>query len=131
MPNWLFCTVFAAGGVIESFAFGMWEESLTLLLVAMAVDYITGVTAAIRGKEGLNSTIGAWGLARKGLIFLVILLAHRIDIVLGTNNVAMSGTVYFYLANELISILENLGKAGVPIPPRLRGIINKLRDKSS
>ncbi|NBD25851.1 holin [Paenibacillus sp. T1] len=112
-----------------TFSFGIWPESLTLLLVAMGVDYVTGTTAAIREKRGLNSSVGSWGLARKGMMLLVIMLAHRIDILMELNNIAMGGAVYFYLANELISITENLGRIGVPMPDRLRQLIEVLKNK--
>jgi toxin secretion/phage lysis holin len=113
------------------FSFGGWTESLTVLLLAMAVDYVTGVTAAVKMKRGLNSVIGAWGLARKGIMLLVILLAHRIDLLLGLeSNMAMGGAIFFYLANELISITENLGRIGVPMPDRLRELIEVLKKKS-
>ncbi|WP_274649829.1 phage holin family protein [Paenibacillus humicola] len=120
----------AVVGAAVTFAFGGWSESLTVLLVAMAIDYITGVTAAISQKEGLSSIVGAMGLAKKGIMLLVILLAHRIDLLLGLqNDLAMGAAVYFYLANELISITENLGQIGVPLPDRLRGLIEQLKNK--
>ncbi|MBW7460184.1 holin family protein [Paenibacillus sepulcri] len=111
------------------FAYGIWPESLSLLLVAMGVDYLTGVTAALMEKKGLSSLVGSWGLARKGIMLLVILLAHRIDILLELDNIAMGGAIYFYLANELISITENLGRIGVPMPERLRDLIQVLKNK--
>jgi toxin secretion/phage lysis holin len=131
VPHLTVCSVTAALGSVITFAFGMWEESLTLLLVAMAIDYITGVTAAIKRKKGLNSLAGTWGLARKGIMLLVILLAHRIDLLLGfESNIAMSGAIYFYLANEFISILENIGRIGVPLPVWLRELIEVLNKKT-
>nr|WP_240547819.1 phage holin family protein [Paenibacillus lignilyticus] len=115
-------------GSLVTFSFGMWPESLTLLLVAMGTDYITGITAAIKEKK-LNSSIGSWGIARKGIMLVVILLAHRIDILLELSSIAMGGAIYFYLANELISITENLGRIGVPMPDRLRQLIEVLKNK--
>lgn len=123
------CGVSALCGSMLVFAFGVWPESLTVLLVAMAIDYVTGISAALREKKGLNSSVGAWGLARKGIMLLVIMLAHRIDILLGLNAIAMGGAIYFYLANELISVTENLGRIGVPMPDRLRDLIEVLRNK--
>ncbi|REE80230.1 toxin secretion/phage lysis holin [Paenibacillus taihuensis] len=128
MPHTVVCSITAVLGSLLTFSFGMWPESLTLLIVAMGVDYATGVTAAVKEK-GLNSEVGSWGLAKKGIMLLVILLAHRIDIMLELNNVAMGGAIYFYLANELISITENLGRIGVPMPDRLRQLIEVLKDK--
>ena len=129
MPHTIYCSVSAIFGSMLTFSFGMWPESLTLLIVAMGIDYVTGITAAIREKQGLSSSIGSWGLARKGMMLLVILLAHRIDILLELSNIAMGGAVYFYLANELLSITENLGRIGVPMPDRLRDLIQVLKNK--
>ncbi|MBP3961476.1 phage holin family protein [Paenibacillus lignilyticus] len=128
MPHTIVCTISALFGSLVTFSFGMWPESLTLLLVAMGTDYITGITAAIKEKK-LNSSIGSWGIARKGIMLVVILLAHRIDILLELSSIAMGGAIYFYLANELISITENLGRIGVPMPDRLRQLIEVLKNK--
>lgn len=129
MPLIWLCSVFGLVGSAITFAFGSWAESLTLLVVAMGIDYVTGVAASIKEGRGLNSVFGAWGLTRKGLMLLVILLAHRIDILLETNNVTMGAAIYFYIANELISITENYGRIGLPLPERLRKIIEVLKDK--
>ncbi len=129
MQNFLACSLMGVLGSLLTFSFGLWPESLTLLLVAMGIDYITGVTAAITEKRGLNSGHGAWGLAKKGIMLLVILLSHRIDVLMEINNLAMAGAIYFYLANELISITENLGRIGIPMPDRLRQLIEVLKNK--
>ncbi|MDQ0111825.1 phage holin family protein [Paenibacillus harenae] len=129
MPLVLLCSICGILGSILTFAFGSWIESLTLLVVAMGIDYVTGVAASIKEGRGLNSAFGAWGLARKGLMLLVILLAHRIDILMELNNVTMGAAIYFYIANELISITENYGRIGLPMPDRLREIIEVLKRK--
>ncbi|MGO4373310.1 phage holin family protein [Paenibacillus sp. 2TAB19] len=129
MPLVLLCSICGILGSIVTFAFGSWIESLTLLVVAMGVDYVTGVTASIKEGRGLNSAFGAWGLARKGLMLLVILLAHRIDILLDLHDVTMGAAIYFYIANELISITENYGRMGLPMPDRLRELIEVLKRK--
>lgn len=123
------CSAAAVIGSILTFSFGIWPESLTLLLAAMGIDYVTGVVAAIKEKKGLSSEIGSWGLAKKGLMLLVIMLAHRIDVLLVSEDMVMGASIYFYLANELISITENLGRSGVPLPDRLRDIIEVLKKK--
>jgi toxin secretion/phage lysis holin len=116
-------------GSVITFSFGVWTESLTLLAVLMGVDYITGVTAALRTGTGLNSSVGFWGLAKKGLMLLVILLAHRVDVLLGTHLV-MGGAVSFYIVNELLSVLENYGELGLPLPESVRKTVQMLRDKT-
>lgn len=102
---------------------------VNFLLVAIAVDYITGVSASLTEGKGLSSALGSWGLARKGLMLLVILLAHRIDVLMDTSGVTMGAAIYFYIANELISITENYGRLGLPLPDRIRRIIEVLRNK--
>lgn len=129
MPLVLLCSICGILGSIITFAFGSWIESLTLLVVTMGIDYVTGVAASIKEGRGLNSAFGAWGLARKGLMLLVILLAHRIDILMDLNNVTMGAAIYFYIANELISITENYGRIGLPMPDRLREMIEVLKRK--
>lgn len=129
MPLVWVCSISGLLGLVITFAFGSWVESLTLLVVAMGIDYVTGVTASLKEGKGLNSAFGAWGLARKGLMLLVILLAHRIDILLALPNVTMGAAIYFYIANELISITENYGRMGLPLPDRVRKMIEVLKEK--
>ncbi len=119
--------VSAALGSVICFAFGVWPETLTVLLVLMGIDYISGLAVAIKTGSGLNSQTGFWGLAKKGLILLVIFLAHRIDLLLGTEMV-MGGAIMFYLVNELISVIENYGRLGLPLPDGLRRIVEVLRN---
>lgn len=95
-------------GAIINFAFGGWSEALTFLLVLITFDYITGLAASIKNGEGLNSQIGFWGLCKKAL---------------------MIGGIYFFIANELISVTENAGRMNLPIPPQLKKIIAVLKEK--
>lgn len=116
-------------GAVVSFSFGIWSESLTLLLILMAIDYFTGVAAAIKTGSGLNSNIGFWGLFKKALILLVMMIAHRLDVLLGID-IVMGSAVFFYIANELLSVIENYGRLGLPIPERLKRIVLVLRDRA-
>jgi len=116
-------------GAAFTFSFGIWNESLTFLLVLMAIDYITGIAAAAKEGSGLNSNIGFWGLFKKGLILLVMIITHRLDVLLGMD-VVMGGAVFFYIANELLSIIENYGRLGLPLPDRLKSIVQVLRDRA-
>lgn len=115
-------------GAIITFAFGHWTEALSFLLTAIAIDVITGVYASLREGCGLSSSIGGFGLAKKGLILLVILLAHRVDVLLEMD-MAMGGSIYFYIINELLSIIENYGSIGLPLPDVIKRAITVLRDK--
>lgn len=115
-------------GAFITFAFGHWSEALTFLLTVIAIDIISGMYASVREGSGLNSAVGTVGLAKKGLILLVVLLGHRIDILLGTDAV-MGAAIYFYVANELLSIVENYGRVGLPLPDKVRDIIAVLKNR--
>lgn len=121
-------TFYGILGSIGTYAFGGWTEMLSLLCWFIVIDYATGIIASLKEGKGLNSSVGGFGLAKKGLILLVIFMAHRIDITLDINYV-MDGAIYFYLANELISIVENYGRIGFPLPPVIKRVIAVLKDK--
>lgn len=116
-------------GAFIGFAFGRWTEALTFLLLAIVIDIISGITASLKEGRGLSSAIGSAGLAKKGLMLLVIILAHRIDVLMDLEAVVMTGAVYFYIANELVSITENIGRSGVPLPGAVKKMIAVLKDK--
>ncbi|MFD0674216.1 holin family protein [Cohnella sp. GCM10027633] len=117
-------------GSVITFAYGSWSEPLTFLLVVMAIDYLTGITAAIREGTGLDSSVGFWGLLKKGFILLVVLLAHRVDLLVG-QELAMGGAIMFYTVNELLSVIENMGRMGLPMPPQLLAVVRVLRERSA
>ena len=83
-------------GGLATYAFGDWNELLSLFLMAILVDYVTGIAASMKEQRGLNSQVGYWGLARKGLMLLVIMLAHRMDILMDTD-LMMTGRDLFLL----------------------------------
>jgi len=115
-------------GSVVTFAFGEWSQLLTFFLVAITIDYITGIAASLREGQGLNSNTGFWGIARKVLMLFIIMLGHQMDLLLGTEMI-MAGAIYFYLANELISITENYGRLGLPLPQKIRDMIQILKQK--
>lgn len=122
-------SIFAAiGGTLAWFFGGM--DGLFYALVAFATaDYISGVAQAIVNKR-LNSAVGFKGIARKVLIFLVVGIAAVVDrTVLGSTGVLRSAVICYYIANEGISLIENAAKAGLPIPEKLRGVLEQLFDK--
>ena len=101
---------------------------LTILLTFVVLDYITGVAAA--AKEGkLNSEVGAWGIVRKVGIFVIVAVAHLVDRALGDAHLFRDAAIFFYLANELLSMIENTGRLGAPIPPALQRAVEVLRGK--
>ena len=98
------------------------------LLIFACVDYITGVTAAIL-EHNLSSEIGFRGITRKVLLFLIVGVANVLDVyVIGTASVCRSMVIMFYLANEGLSIIENVGRCGVPIPEKLKIILKQLEE---
>ena len=115
------------GGAL-TFLFGGWSALLNLFFFVIVLDYISGLSAAIISGQGLSSAIGYKGLIKKFLIVCVIALSHQIDKVMGTDLI-MYGSLYFFIANELISIIENYGRMGLPLPQRLKGVIKVLKEK--
>jgi len=110
-----------------SYLYGGWGALITALLTMVVLDYITGIIAATtEGK--LSSKVGRIGIARKAFIFIVVAMAHIVDVVLDNGvNLVRDGVIFFYLANEAISVLENGGRIGVPIPPVIKQAIEALR----
>jgi len=117
-------------GAVITYAFGRWSELLSFFLLAIIIDIATGTLASIKEGHGLSSAIGFEGLTKKGLMFLAILLAHRLDVLMGTDLI-MVGAIYAYLANELTSITENYGRLGLPLPDPLRRMFTVLKDRES
>ncbi|MDT9024916.1 MULTISPECIES: holin family protein [Rossellomorea] len=109
--------------------FGEWNSLLTILLIAVTLDYFTGMIASgIEGK--LSSKFGLRGIGRKVLIFSLVTVAHLIDTILTNQHFIRNATIIFYLCNEMISIIENVGRAGVPVPEFLRKAVEVLKKKS-
>ncbi|HEY2494271.1 MAG TPA: phage holin family protein [Paenibacillus sp.] len=122
--------VTGVAGAFLAFTFGEWNQLLNVFLVMIIIDYLTGVLASLKEGSGLDSKTGFWGLARKALMFLVILLGHQIDLLLGTDvEMVKSGAIYFYMTNELISITENYGRLGLPLPDKITRVISILKNK--
>lgn len=134
MKNML-CTVVGLVGSWLASLFGGWDTALSTLLIFMAVDYVTGLVVAgvfHRSKKTdtgkLESRAGWKGLCRKGASLLIVLVAYRLDIVIGSAYIRDAGIIAF-LANETISIIENAGLMGIPIPPVIMRAIEVLKDK--
>lgn len=121
-------TMTALGGLI-GYLWGGWNALLGILLAFVIIDYITGFIAA--GAEGkLSSEVGFKGIAKKILIFVLVAVAYLLDEALGGNNdIFRDAVIFFYLANELLSIIENAGMAGLPIPEVLKNAVEILKGK--
>ncbi len=126
-------------GVVGSWIaslFGGWDAAMTTLLMFMAVDYFTGlIVAGVFHKSektesgALESRAGWKGLCRKGVTLLVLLVACRLDLVMGSNFIR-DAVVIAFIANETISIIENAGLMGVPIPAVIKRAIEVLKEKA-
>jgi toxin secretion/phage lysis holin len=119
----------AAGGWLGYFLGGCDGLLLALVLFAVA-DYITGVMCAISDKK-LSSEVGFKGICRKVIIFMLVGVAHVIDVnVIATGSVLRTAVIFFYLSNEGVSLLENAGHLGLPIPEKLKIVLEQLHDRS-
>ena len=135
MKNGLCTVIGTVGGFIASL-FGGWDTTLATLLIFMAVDYVTGlIVAGVFHKSqktesgALESRAGWKGLCRKGTSLLVVLVAYRLDLVIGSNFVK-DATIIAFIANETISIIENAGLMGAPIPAVIVKAIDVLKQKA-
>lgn len=135
MKNLFAASIGAAGAAIASL-WGGWDHALLTLLIFMGVDYLSGLIVAGVFKASPKSATGAlesWaglkGLFRKGGILLVVLIAARLDLLIGTNFVR-DAVVISFIVNETLSIIENLGLMGVPIPKPLVNAIAVLKEKA-
>ena len=114
---------------ILSFLFGDMEGLMVALIALIILDYISGVIAAAVEKR-LSSEVGAKGIAKKIFMLLIVALANIVDInVVGDGHVLKTVTVVFYICNECISLIENAGRIGVPVPKKLLDVLEQLRDK--
>ncbi|WP_156791434.1 phage holin family protein [Bacillus sp. SG-1] len=105
-----------------------WSQLLTILIVAMVLDYVTGLVAAgINGS--LSSKAGLKGIGKKILVLSLVAVAHLIDTILGNQHIIRDSTIIFYFCNEILSIIENAGRAGLPLPPFLSNAVETLRNK--
>ncbi len=136
MKENVFYTIIGIIGGFISSLFGGWSAALTTLCIFMAVDYITGLIVAGVFKKsektetgGLESRAGWKGLCRKGVTLIIVLVAARLDMVIGATFIK-DGVVIAFIANETISIVENAGLMGVPIPGVIMRAIDVLKKKA-
>ena len=132
--------IFTTTGIIGAFIaqlFGGWTQGMTTLVILMIVDYIMGIlVAAVFGmskktEDGkLESRAGWKGLVRKGVTLLIILVATRIDLLMGTTFVRDAAVIGFS-ANELLSIIENAGLMGIPMPKVITDAVEVLQNRAS
>lgn len=114
------------GGWITA-VLGGWDIALQVLVLFVVLDYITGLIAAWYEKR-LNSRVGFRGIAKKILLFVPVAVGYWLDVLLG-QEILRSLAIWFYLANEGLSMLENLGRCGVPILAPLKDALEQLKKK--
>ena len=102
----------------------------TMQMVFAVVDYITGVMCAISDKK-LSSEVGFRGICRKVLIFFLVGVANILDVqVIGTGSVLRTAIIFFYLSNEGVSLVENAARLGLPVPEKLKAVLEQLHDRA-
>ena len=122
--------VFAAVGGWLGYFLGGCDGLLYALIAFVVIDYITGVMGAIINRE-LSSAVGFKGIFRKVLIFLLVGIANIIDVqVIGTGAVLRTAVIFFYISNEGVSLLENAGHLGLPIPEKIKTVLEQLHDRA-
>lgn len=130
------CTLIGVLGGLISAALGGWDYALVTLMIVMCVDYISGIVvagvfhASKKTESGaLESNVGFKGLCRKCMILLIVLIAYRMDLVIGVTYIRDTVIIGF-IANEVISIIENAGLMGITLPPALVKAIDILTEKA-
>ena len=122
--------IFSAVGGWLGYFLGGCDGLLYALIAFVVIDYITGVMCAIINRE-LSSAVGFKGIFRKVLIFLLVGIANIIDVqVIGTGAVLRTAVIFFYISNEGVSLLENAGHLGLPIPEKIRTVLEQLHDRA-
>ena len=135
MKNML-CTILGITGSAVASLFGGWDIGLTTLIIFMAVDYVSGILVAGVFHKSNKTDTGAlesktcWkGLCRKCMTLIFVLVAYRLDLVIDTSYIR-DAVIIAFIANELISIVENAGLMGLPIPPVIVKAIDALQKKA-
>lgn len=109
---------------------GGWDVALICLIIAIVLDYISGLIKAYTNKE-LSSKIGFKGILKKIGILLIVMLSVLVDRVTGNTGAIRTLVIYYFVANEGLSILENLGQAGIPIPKGIKKALKILKDQNN
>lgn len=130
------CTAVGCVGSFLASLFGGWDSALTTLILFMGVDYVTGLIVAgvfhksRKSNSGTLESHAGWeGLCKKGVTLLIVLVACRLDLFMGSNFIR-NAVVIGFIANETISITENAGLMGIPIPPVITKAIEVLKNKT-
>lgn len=121
------------GGIVTAVSgfLGGMDGIMYALIIFISIDYITGVAAAVKQKK-LSSEIGFWGLVRKVCIIALVGIAHFVDVyVMHTGDIFRTAIAMYYIGNEGISLLENIGSLGVKLPKKLIDVLEQIRNDNS
>lgn len=123
--------VFTGIGGWLGYFLGGWDGLLYALIAFVAIDYVTGVMCAI-SNHTLSSEVGFKGICRKVLIFLLVGIGSILDArVIGSGSVIRTAVIFFYISNEGVSILENAARLGLPVPEKIKVVLEQLHDRSA
>lgn len=128
MKDYIIQTAAGAAGAVFSFLYGEVDAVFYVLIALMVIDFASGLTNAALQKN-MDSEVCFRGIARKVYILVLVAMGHLIDTALGIT-VAMNVIMFFYIANESISITENAGKMGLPVPQRILDILEQLKSEN-
>lgn len=122
-------TLVAISGTVISAYLGGWDIALKVLISLMIVDYMTGFLGAIK-QHRVDSEVMFWGGVRKGIILAVIAISVMLDQLVGNPEpILRTLAIYFYVSREGVSVVENLGILGVPLPPKISQLLTQLQEK--
>lgn len=122
--------IFSALGGWLGYFLGGCDGLLYTLLAFTAMDYITGVMCAVNDHT-LSSEVGFRGICRKVLIFMLVGIANVLDVqVIGTGSVLRTAVIFFYISNEGVSLLENAAHLGLPVPEKIKTVLEQLHDRA-
>ena len=123
--------VFTGIGGWLGYFLGGWDGLLYALIAFVVIDYVTGVMCAI-SNHTLSSEVGFKGICRKVLIFLLVGIGSILDAhVIGSGSVLRTAVIFFYISNEGVSILENAARLGLPVPEKIKVVLEQLHDRSA
>lgn len=129
MKDWTIQTIIGVCGGVASLLYGEIQPAFASLIALIVIDFVTGLMHAII-EQNLNSKTCAKGIAKKVFILALVAVGHLVDNVAETS-VCMSVVTFFYIANESMSIIENAGKIGLPVPKKLIAILEQLNGKET
>lgn len=128
MKEDVICAILSGIGTTFIYLLGGWDVALYCLLIAIALDYVSGLMKAYTSKT-LSSRIGFRGILKKLGILVLVMVGVLVDKATGESGAVRTLVIYYFVANEGLSVIENLGEAGIPIPKFLKKALKALKDK--